>query len=98
MQEIDRSTEVPDDDRTTRAHAGESLEDSRNWPGLVLVAIGMAALGVSLTSAGYGFAGWALLSAGVCALCLGAGVLIMVLAHRRVKSREGLELTDPQGH
>lgn len=90
--------QFPDDARTTRSHAGESIEDTRNWPGLVLVGIGLALLGLTLTAAGYGFAGWAVIAGVLCGVCLLSGVLIVVGEHWRVKSREGLDLWDAEGH
>ncbi|MFD1812264.1 hypothetical protein [Rhodococcus gannanensis] len=83
---------------TTREHPGESIEDSRNWPGLILVALGMAALGLTLTGAGYGFAGWAWIGAAVCATCLVLGASLVVAEHRRVKKLDGAGLAVQFGH
>ncbi|MFB7874459.1 MULTISPECIES: hypothetical protein [unclassified Nocardia] len=88
----------PDDERTTRSHAGESIEDTRNWPGLILIGLGLVLVGLTLTAAGYGFAGWAAIAGIVCAICLVAGIVIVVAEHRRVKAAEGLDLTDERGH
>lgn len=77
----------PDDARTTRPHAGESIEDTRNWPGLALVGVGLVLLALTLTAAGYGFAGWAVIAGVLCAVCLLAGVGIVVAEHRRVRTR-----------
>ncbi|MFC8046189.1 hypothetical protein [Nocardia sp. NPDC057353] len=88
----------PDDSRTTRSHAGESLEDVRNWPGMILVAIGIVLVGSTLAAAGYGFEGWAIISGIACGVCLLAGAGLIVLEHRRVKALEGRSLTDPAGH
>ncbi|MGW5441161.1 hypothetical protein [Nocardia asteroides] len=90
--------EFPDHARTTRSHAGESLEDGYNFPGIILCALGVIALGLCLTATGYGFAGWATIAGVAAVLLAGAGVVWLLLEHRRVKSREGLDLTDPQGH
>ncbi|MGW6728546.1 hypothetical protein ACWF9G_21815 [Nocardia sp. NPDC055029] len=78
----------PDDARTARPHAGESIEDTRNWPGLILVALGIVLLGVTLTGAGYGFEGWAFITGTLCAICLIGGALLVFGEHRRVKARE----------
>ncbi|WP_371852077.1 hypothetical protein [Nocardia salmonicida] len=90
--------EFPDDARTTRSHAGEGLEDGYNFPGIILCAMGIIALGLCLTATGYGFAGWATI-AGIAAVILaGGGVAWLLLEHRRIKAKEGLALTDPRGH
>ncbi|MFI9405060.1 hypothetical protein [Nocardia sp. NPDC052316] len=88
----------PDYTRTSRAHVGESIEDARNWPGIILVAIGLVGLGLTLTAAGYGFEGWAIIGAIATVACMVAGVLVIVLEHRRLKNRAGLGLTDQAGH
>ncbi|MGW5573964.1 hypothetical protein ACWEVD_22450 [Nocardia thailandica] len=90
--------QFPDEARTTRSHAGESIEDVRNWPGLILVGLGLILLALTLTAAGYGFAGWAVIAGVLCGVCLIAGVAIVLGEHWRVKAREGLDLSDPQGH
>ncbi|MDO3646339.1 hypothetical protein [Nocardia mangyaensis] len=79
--------EFPDESRTIRPHAGESIEDTRNWPGLALVAVGLVLLALTLTAAGYGFAGWAVIAGALCAVCLLGGIGIVVAEHRRVKAR-----------
>ncbi|MGW6621804.1 hypothetical protein ACWF99_11245 [Nocardia sp. NPDC055002] len=92
------SGEFPDHSRTTRSHAGEGLEDGYNFPGIVLCAMGIIALGLFLTATGYGFGGWAVI-AGIAAVVLaGTGVAWLLLEHRRVKAKEGLKLTDQRGH
>ncbi|MFQ6395372.1 hypothetical protein ACLMAJ_18135 [Nocardia sp. KC 131] len=90
--------EFPDTSRTTRSHAGESIEDTRNWPGLILMGVGIALLGLTLTAAGYGFAGWAVIGGIACVLCLAIGALLVVAEHRRIKRKEGLDLSEPRGH
>ncbi|MEU1983209.1 hypothetical protein [Nocardia sp. NPDC019395] len=88
----------PDDTRTTRSHAGESIEDARNWPGIILTALGIVLVALTLTAAGYGFEGWAIV-AGICGgICLVAGVAIVVFEHRRIKTGEGATLREPRGH
>lgn len=80
---------TPDDTRTTRPHVGESVEDVRNWPGLILTAIGIITVALTLTAAGYGFMGWAVIGAVVGVLCLGGGIALVVAEHRRIQHREG---------
>ncbi|WP_327152347.1 hypothetical protein [Nocardia sp. NBC_01329] len=88
----------PDDARTTRSHAGESIEDRRNWPGIILAAVGIVMVGLTLTAAGYGFAGWAVIAGIAGVICLIAGGLIVVAEHRRIKAEEGVPLREPRGH
>ncbi len=88
----------PDDSRTTRSHAGESIEVARNWPGIILTAIGIVLVALTLTAAGYGFEGWAVI-AGICGgVCLVAGIAMVIAEHRRVKSGEGASLREQRGH
>lgn len=88
----------PDRMRTSRNHAGEALEDGFNIPGLILWMVGTAALAMTLTAAGYGFAGWMTIGSLVCALGLFGGGAWVLLEHRRIKAEEGLKLRDPMGH
>ncbi|MFC6010460.1 hypothetical protein [Nocardia lasii] len=90
--------EFPDHARTTRSHAGEGLEDGYNFPGIVLCALGIIALGLFLTAVGYGFGGWAVIAGISTVVLLGAGAGWLLLEHRRVKAKEGLGLTDQRGH
>ncbi|MFR9753184.1 hypothetical protein ACL02S_19405 [Nocardia sp. 004] len=94
----DRSAGFPDRARTTRSHAGEAIRDGYNIPGLILIGLGVLAIGGALTAAGYGFAGWAVVATVAALVCGIAGVVWVLLEHRRVKHREGLALRDQQGH
>ncbi|MFC8527827.1 hypothetical protein [Nocardia sp. NPDC057227] len=60
--------------------------------------LGIVALGGSLTAAAYGFNGWAIIAAILCAIGILGGSAWLLLEHRRVKAREGLALADPMGH
>ncbi|KQU30284.1 hypothetical protein HQ325_17420 [Rhodococcus sp. BP-349] len=84
--------------RTTRAHAGEAITDSRAWPGYFLMALGFVALGLGLTAAGGGFEGWVLVAGIACPVLLLAGLAVVLLERKRVKAAEGKSLTDPGGH
>ncbi|MET7771929.1 hypothetical protein [Nocardia sp. NPDC005366] len=88
----------PDYTRTTRTHAGESIEDTRNWPGMFLAAAGIVAIALTLTAAGYGFAGWAVIGAIVAVLCLAGGVLLVWAEHRRVQKNQDQRQFDDHGH
>ncbi|MFD3595638.1 hypothetical protein ACFWU5_23180 [Nocardia sp. NPDC058640] len=87
--------QFPDNARTTRTHAGESIRDARNWPGLVLCAVGLVLVAATLTAAGYGFAGWAVIAGVACVLCLVVGVWLVVAEHRRVREND-LALHEPR--
>ncbi|MEU7767299.1 hypothetical protein AB0B25_19480 [Nocardia sp. NPDC049190] len=95
---IEHPPGFPDRMRTTRSHAGETIEDGHNIPGIVLCAFGIIALVLTLTAAAYGFMGWAVVAAVCAAVCGGTGVIWVLLAHKRVKNREGLALSDQMGH
>lgn len=96
--EVRSSGGFPDRARTTRAHAGETIEDGYNIPGMVLCAVGIVALACALTAAGYGFALRAMVAGLVCAASFAAGVGWMLFEHRRIKAREGLALHEQRGH
>nr|WP_280267240.1 hypothetical protein [Nocardia wallacei] len=88
----------PDTRRTSRSRAGESVADARNWPGMVLVGVGLVTLAATLTAAGYGFIGWTVLGALVTAACFVVGGTIIAAEHRRIRTRDGSRLRDPSGH
>ncbi|WP_051495013.1 hypothetical protein [Nocardia nova] len=84
--------------RASRRHAGEGIEDGYNIPGIVLCALGMVALALALTAAGYGFGGWAIVAGVVCAACLIGGIAWIALESRRIQMRDRLEPPQRQGH
>ncbi|WP_245714164.1 hypothetical protein [Nocardia vaccinii] len=88
----------PDTARTTRNHAGEGLENERNLPGMILFVLGIVGLALTLTAAGYGFAGWSIVAAIVTILLIVAGTALLLREHMRMKAREGLRLRDQRGH
>jgi len=77
-----------DHERTTHRHAGESLTDGTNAPGLLGVAAGVAALIVGLLALATGHTGVGAASVLVSALAATAGVAWLTLAHRRVRDAE----------
>ena len=95
---------VRDDDytadsaNTVREHAGEALEDVRNWPGYICIGAALAALGLTLTAGGYGFGGWVLIGSVAAIVLFAAGLTIVLLERKRVNAREGRDLTDPGAH
>ncbi|MGS2811406.1 hypothetical protein [Nocardia sp. MW-W600-9] len=64
---------------------GESLADPYNIPGILLFLAGVVGLGSTLTAAGYGFAGWALLGVAATSLCFIASVSVFVVEFARVR-------------
>ena len=46
------------------------IEDRRNWPGIILAAVGIVLVALTLTAAGYGFAGWAVIAGIIGVICL----------------------------
>ncbi len=87
-----------DNERTNRSHVGEAITDGRNYPGYLLVGLGLATLGLTLVAAGYGFRGWAVTAGIVCVISFIVGALAILMEHRRVKRLEGRELLDQKGH
>lgn len=80
-----------------RHHAGEGIEDTYNVPGIILCGLAMAALALTLTAAGYGYAGWAVLGAVICAVCAIGGVTWLLLERRRTNQRMP-SVPERQGH
>jgi len=83
-----KSTTPVDFSRTTRQHAGETMKDGHNAPGLVATALGLVALVVGLfaLAAGYTVAG---VVAVAIALVLGVvGMAWVLRAHNRVRAAE----------
>ncbi|MGV9616843.1 hypothetical protein [Nocardia xishanensis] len=88
----------PDHHRTTRTHAGEAIEDAKNWPGIVLVGLGIVLVALTLTAAGYGFEGWAVVAGIVAALSIVVGAALVFAEHKRVQKKHGDALYDDRGH
>ncbi|AXK84830.1 hypothetical protein IU443_03095 [Nocardia farcinica] len=77
--------DFPDHARTMRSHAGEAIEDTRNWPGMILVGLGIVTVGLTLVAAGYGFEGWAIIGGIAAALFLIIGAVLILAEHRRLQ-------------
>ncbi|MGW0252725.1 hypothetical protein ACWDYH_39490 [Nocardia goodfellowii] len=65
------------------AQAGDLLGDNHNLPGAVLCALGIVAVACALTAAGYGYEGWAVVSAIIAVAMWLAGLAVLTLEHRR---------------
>ncbi|MCP9618626.1 Uncharacterised protein [Nocardia otitidiscaviarum] len=90
-------TELGRRSRRVRHHAGEGIEDGYNVPGIVLCGLGVVALALALTAAGYGFTGWATIAAFSCAALLLCGALWLYVEWRRDR-RHHPDPTARQGH
>ncbi|TQM33034.1 hypothetical protein [Nocardia bhagyanarayanae] len=88
----------PDHHRTTRTHAGEAIEDAKNWPGMVLVGVGIVLVALTLTAAGYGFEGWAIVAGIAAGLSIVIGAVLVFAEHKRVQRKHGDSLYDDRGH
>jgi hypothetical protein len=74
--------------RTTRQHAGESMKNGANAPGLALVAAGVIATVICLVSLATGHDSAAVSTALIAVLGCIAGAVWLVVAHRRVRAVE----------
>jgi len=82
------SEDPVDHSRTTRQHAGETMKNGANAPGLVLVAFGVVAmvLGLAAFANGHTTSGW--VGIAVAALVGAVGGIWLYTAHRRVRMHE----------
>ncbi|MCJ0905933.1 hypothetical protein [Rhodococcus sp. ARC_M6] len=95
----DTDGDLPTDHaHTNRSHVGEAIADERSYPGYILIGLGLAALGLALVAAGYGFRGWALIAGAVCVVSFAFGVSAVLMERRRIKRLEGRNLLDQEGH
>jgi uncharacterized membrane protein HdeD (DUF308 family) len=74
--------------RTTRQHAGQSLKDGSNAPGLAGVAVGVVALIMGLFALASGHENEGLVAVILAALAAMAGVVWLIHTHRRVRDAE----------
>jgi len=74
--------------RTTRQHAGESMKNGANAPGLLAVAIGVVALVVGLFAFATGHAIVGAVALVLAVVVGGGGLIWLVRAHRRVRAAE----------
>lgn len=74
--------------RTTRQHAGESMKNGHNAPGLILMAVGVVAIVVAMASFATGNSGPGVIAAVLAVVLFGAGGVWVMIVHRRVRRRE----------
>jgi hypothetical protein len=90
----DPSDDPVDYSRTTRKHAGETMKNSSNGPGLIAVAVGVVALVVGLFAFATGQTVVGAVAV-VAAIVLGGGGLWWLAhTHRRVREAEGRVLAE----
>ncbi|MFI6869450.1 hypothetical protein [Nocardia sp. NPDC050406] len=83
-------------DRRIRHHAGEGIEDGYNVPGIVMCGLAVVALALTLTAAGYGYEGWAIIGAIGCAVLFLSGATWLWAEYRRERRHRPEEIR--QGH
>ncbi|WP_235192455.1 hypothetical protein [Mycobacterium asiaticum] len=81
-------TDPIDHHRTTRQHAGETMKNGTNAPGIVGVALGVAALIIGLAALANGSFAAGTVCALVGLVIGGAGLAWLRRAHRQVRAAE----------
>mgnify|MGYP000143111091 FL=1 len=84
----DTSRDPVDHVRTTRQHAGETVKNGQNGPGLIAVGIGVLALVISLAAFATAHPTAGLIAAVVAVIVAGAGLGWLAFTHRRVRQAE----------
>ncbi|MCW2550225.1 MAG: hypothetical protein JWR78_6 [Mycobacterium sp.] len=74
--------------RTTRQHAGETMKDGANAPGLVSMAIAVAAMVIGLTAFAAGNSQPGAITIALAVVAAVIGGLSLFIAHRRVRRQE----------
>jgi multisubunit Na+/H+ antiporter MnhB subunit len=77
-----------DHERTTRPHAGESMKNGTNAPGLAGVAVAVVALIVGLFAMATGHVVVGCVAVILAAVCAAAGSGWLVFAHHRIRRAE----------
>ncbi|WP_067835568.1 hypothetical protein [Nocardia lijiangensis] len=85
--EIPPLDDAPDIARTAGLQPGETMADTRNWAGFVLVGIGVLALIAAVAVAALGADGW-LLAAVIAGGALSAGAALLVFERRNRLARQ----------
>ena len=84
----DNSIDPVDHSRTTRAHAGETMKNGANAPGLVMMAVAIVCMVVGLGGAASGTSTLAVIALPLAGALAIAGGAWLFLAHRRVRQQE----------
>jgi tetrahydromethanopterin S-methyltransferase subunit C len=84
----DLSQDPVDHARTTRQHAGESMKNGVNAPGLIAVGVGVVALFVGLFAFATGHEVAGVVAVVLAVLLGGVGMGWLALAHRKVRETE----------
>ncbi|MBO0856329.1 MAG: hypothetical protein J2P18_21470 [Nocardia sp.] len=87
----------PDSAHSTGDYAGEGLVNEHNLPGIIMLAIAVIAVALTITAAGYGFAGWAVVAATAAVATGATGIAWLLCEHRRIRNREDIHLPDRRG-
>jgi hypothetical protein len=95
----DTSKDPVDHARTTRQHAGETMKNGVNAPGLILLAIAVVAMVVSLATFASGHSSVGVTAAVVAVVAAAVGGGWVYLVHMRVRRKEARWLAEhPQAH
>ena len=84
----DTSNDPVDHSRTTRQHAGETMKNGFNAPGLILMAVAILSMVLALASFATGHSSPGLAATAVAAVALFAGGGWLYVAHRQVREQE----------
>lgn len=84
----DTHVDPVDHSRTTRQHAGETMKNGHNAPGLVLAALGIVAFFIGLAAFAYGRSSVGTVCVSVAVVVAIAGGGWLFLSHRRVRHQE----------
>lgn len=90
----DTARDPVDHHRTTRAHAGETMKNTAEAPGILLLAVGVVAFVVCLAGFALGQIGVGVASLVVALLAAGAGLAWLAMEGRRVRDVEREWLTE----
>ncbi|WP_431956781.1 hypothetical protein [Nocardia lijiangensis] len=86
--EIPPLDDAPDITRTAGLQPGETMADTRNWAGFVLVGIGVLAVIAATAVAALGTRGWALLAALIAGGALLTGAALLLFERRNRLARQ----------
>ncbi|MGV9819611.1 hypothetical protein [Nocardia xishanensis] len=86
--EIPPLDDAPDIARTPGPQPGETMADTGNWAGFVLVGIGLLTVIPAVALAALGAQGWALLIGFIACVALAAGAALLVLQRRNQPARQ----------